>query len=47
MIRMDNKIMKTAAYDKVAQQDILCRTITFRVFSIYGTSASKNRENIE
>lgn len=44
MIRM-MKDTGVNVYNKVARQDLFCRTISFFVFSMYGTSASKIWEN--
>lgn len=42
-----NRKIKDIILDKMHAQDVFCRTITFTVFSTYGTSASKFRENNE
>lgn len=42
-----NRKIKDIVLDKMHNQDVFCRTITFTVFSTIGTSASKYRENNE
>lgn len=42
-----NRKIKDIILDKMHAQDVFCRTITFTVFSIIGTSASNFRENNE
>ena len=42
-----NRKIKDIILDKMPNQDVFCRTITFTVFSIIGTSASNFWENNE